>query len=173
MEKRGALALDCDEIYHNLLAENEEMKIHISTHFEGVFVDGEIDRKRLGEIVFNDKGSLQKLNKITHKYVVDEVKERISEYEAKGGRFAAIDAIALIESGAGALCDKIVGIIAPVDKRISRIMERDGISRERAQMRIDAQMPDSFFIENCDEIIENTFDTLEEFENACKILIPE
>ena len=159
LEKQGALALDCDKIYHELLLDNEEMKAEISTCFSGALIDDVIDRKRLGELVFNDKSALQKLNEITHKYVVDEVKRRLADWEKQGGAVAAIDAIALFESGANKLCNITVGIIAPVETRIERIIKRDSITREQAEKRINAQKTDSFFIENCDKILENTCKT--------------
>jgi len=168
LEKQGALALDCDEIYHELLIENDDMKKEIEDHFNGVLIDGVINRKQLGEFVFNDKSALQKLNNITHKYVVDEVKCRLADWEKQGGTIAAIDAIALFESGADKLCNITVGVIAPIKTRIARIIKRDGITREQASIRINAQKPDCFFIENCDEVLENTYNTLEEFEAKCK-----
>ena len=173
LEKQGALALDCDEIYHELLQDNKKMKTEIEAHFNGVLISGVIDRKKLGGLVFNDKSALQKLNDITHKYVVDEVKRRLAEWEKQGGAVAAIDAIALIESGAGKLCNITIGVIAPVETRIKRIIKRDGITDEQAEKRINAQKPDSFYIENCDEILENSYNAPEEFEEKCKTLFKE
>jgi dephospho-CoA kinase len=77
----------------------------------------------------------------------------------QGGKIAAIDAIALIESGASKKCDVVVGIIAPREIRLLRIINRDKITREQAEMRINAQQPDSFFKENCDYILENNYKT--------------
>ena len=168
LEKQGALALDCDEIYHELLANNEAMKAEIEANFNGVLINKTIDRKQLGERVFNDKSALHKLNEITHKYVVDEVKRRLADWEKQGGVNAAIDAIALFESGANKLCNITIGVIAPVETRITRIIKRDGITRDQAEKRINAQKPDNFFIENCDEILENTCNTPEDFEESCK-----
>ena len=159
LEKQGVLALDCDRIYHELLVSNNEMKTEIDANFPGIVTDGTIDRKQLGKLVFNDKAALQKLNEITHKYVVDEVKRRLADWEKQGGENAAIDAIALFESGANELCNITVGIIAPVETRIERIMKRDSITREQAEKRINAQKPDSFYVENCDRILENTYKT--------------
>ena len=167
LERHGALALDCDEIYHELLAEDEVMKAEIGARFGGALKDGEIDRKRLGEVVFADKSALLELNEITHKYVIRDIKKRLAEWEKRGGTVAAIDAIALFESGINKMCDVVVGVIAPAPTRISRIMSRDGIAREQAVMRIKAQKLDDFYIDNCDEILENVYSNLEEFEEVC------
>ncbi|MCL2663267.1 MAG: dephospho-CoA kinase [Oscillospiraceae bacterium] len=163
----GAMVLDCDEVYHELLISNIEMVKEIEANFANVTEDGKINRLKLGEIVWNDADALQKLNAITHKFVNDEIDRRINVFQKQGASIAAIDAIALIESGQGKRCDTIVGITAPQESRIQRIMKRDNISKEIAQARINAQKPESFYKENCDFILENTCDTKEEFEEKC------
>jgi len=164
----GALVLDCDEIYHELLAGNADLKSDLAARFGGVLSDGGIDRKRLGEIVFNDPAALLDLNAITHRYVDAELEMRLNDWRGQGGTIAAIDAIALIESGLREKCDVVVGVTAPVETRISRIMRRDGISRERAEMRVNAQKPDSYYQENSDYMLVGRFETSAEFERECE-----
>ena len=163
----GALTLDCDAIYHEILAENADMKSELGSRFEGVLQNGAIDRKRLGAIVFSDPEALHDLNAITHKYISREIARRIADWESRGGKVAAIDAIALIESGRAEKCDVVVGVTAPKEVRILRIMARDKITREQAEMRINAQKPDSFFIENCDYMLEGIHTTPREFKDKC------
>jgi len=167
LKSLGALALDCDEIYHDLLLNCTEMISEINAKFEDVSTDGKIDRKKLSEVVWNDPISLQELNSITHKYVEQDLKRRIGEFEKLGGTVAAIDAIALIESGQSDNCNFIVGIIAPQEMRIARIVSRDGLTVEQAQKRIDAQQPESFFVDSCDQILENIYDSQAMFEDKC------
>ena len=167
LEKMGVVTFDCDKIYHDLLCDNEVMKSEIEAVFNGVLTDGIIDRKKLGGIVFNDKAALRKLNKITHRYVVSEVTGQLDILASQGNKAAAIDAVALMESGANKICNITIGFIAPRDKRISRIIERDRISFKAAELRIKAQQPDEFYTRNCDMIIDNSFDTIEEFEEYC------
>jgi len=164
----GALVLDCDEIYHELLHSSSGLKAEIGARFPGVLRGGVIDRKALGEIVFGDPSSLADLNAITHKYVTEEVDRPMSEWEARGGNVTAIDAIALIESGRAEKCDVIVGVTAPESLRIQRIMLRDKIAHDMAELRIKAQKPDSFFKQNCDHILKNIYDSAEEFEEMCR-----
>jgi dephospho-CoA kinase len=167
LQSLGALVIDCDRLYHELLEQNTEMIGEIAARFEGAVKDGTIDRKALGVIVFNDAGALAELNRITHKFVSIEVERRLKEWESKGGTLAAVDAIALIESGLGGKCDVIVGVTAPVEIRIKRIMERDGLSEEYAKMRIAAQKPDSFIYDNCDYVLVSDCETVELFEEKC------
>jgi dephospho-CoA kinase len=164
----GALALDCDAIYHELLESDAELKSELETRFNGVLRGDTVDRKRLGEIVFSDPSALLDLNAITHKFIGKELARRIAEWESRGGKVTAVDAIALIESGRAERCDVVVGITAPRELRISRIMARDGITREQAELRINAQKPDSFYKENCDYLLEGVLNAPEEFEESCK-----
>jgi len=169
LKKLGALVIDCDALYHELLAGNEELKSDLETRFSGVLIDGEIDRKKLGGIVFTDPSALLDLNAITHRYTGREVERRLENWKTQGGPVAAIDAIALIESGRSKKCDVVIGVTAPAETRISRIMKRDGITREQAEMRLKAQKPDSYYIENCDYMLEGKYDTSAEFEEVCKV----
>ena len=163
----GAMVLDCDELYHELLISDPEMIKEIEDNFANVTDDGTINRQKLGEIVWNDTEALQKLSTITHKYVSAEIDRRINAFREQGASIVAIDAIALIESGQGKRCNVIVGVTAPQESRILRIMKRDNISKEIAQARINAQKPEGFYNENCDYILENTCDTQEKFEEKC------
>ena len=83
----------------------------------------------------------------------------------------AIDAIALIESGLGETCGAIVGILAPRELRIRRIMAREGISEDYARKRVEAQQGDGFFRTHCDYLLENRADdTPEAFQARAKQL---
>jgi len=167
LQALGAQALDCDEIYHELLLSNAGMKTELNEQFADVSTDGEIDRRKLGEIVWNNPDSLQKLNNITHKYMNCEIDKRISSLLSQGVAVTAIDAIALIESGQNKKCDIVIGVVAPKEKRISRIMQRDNLTKERAIMRINAQQQESFYRENCNHVLVNLYDTASEFEDKC------
>jgi len=178
LQELGALALDCDLIYHELLSGCTEMTEEIESTFKGVSTNGKIDRLKLAEIVWSDPASLLELNKITHKYVDDEIKRRIESFKEQGGKVTALDAIALIESGQSDNCDIVVGVIAPQEMRIKRIIDRDGLTPEQAQKRVNAQKPESFYRDNCDYILENIYETQAAFEDKCieffnKILLNE
>jgi len=168
LQSFGAMPLDCDEVYHEMLINNTDMRSEIEARFEGVTKDGTVDRHKLGEIVWNDPKSLSDLGKITHRFISSELEWRIISFKAQGGKLVAIDAIALIESRQSDKCDVVVGVIAPEEKRLSRIMSRDDLTKEQALKRINAQQPESFYRENCDYILENVYDTQVEFEEKCK-----
>jgi dephospho-CoA kinase len=160
--ENGGLVLDCDAIYHRLLATDRSLLDAIEARFPGTVENGTLLRKKLGAIVFSDKNALLDLNNITHSAIRAEV---LRQLETKP-RLAAIDAIALFESGLAELCDVTVAITAPVEDRIQRLLERDGISYEHAALRIRAQKPESYFREKCDHVLENN-GTQEEFQQKC------
>ncbi len=161
LEKRGALIIDCDALYHELLESDEPMIAELKANFPGAVVDGVLDRKALGRIVFSDSDALLKLNAITHRYVDMALTERLRQHAMAGGSLAAIDAIELISSGVSKKCTATIAVTADRALRIQRIMARDGISREYAELRVDAQKPDSYFAENCDYVIKNNSDHVE------------
>ena len=168
LRDRGALVIDCDEVYHRLLGSSESMLGEIRVRFpESFSEDGIFDRKALGRIVFQDEAAIRDLNRITHKYVDDEVDRLLEDWRSRGGTLAAIDAIALIESGIAARCDTLVAVTAPEEVRARRIAAREGISMDYALLRIRAQKPESFFAENCDHLLVNDCGTQAEFERRC------
>lgn len=149
--EKGGLILDCDAIYHRLLAEDISLLRSIEERFPGVVENGALQRKKLGNIVFSDKKALQNLNKITHSAVKAEV---LSLLEA-APRLAAIDAIGLFEGELASLCHVTVAVTAPTEDRVRRLMARDGISEEYARKRIAAQRSNEEFSALCSHTLEN------------------
>ena len=149
LQERGALVIDCDKAYHELLQTSGELLSRLREHFPGAFASGELDRKALGRIVFSDAAALKELNTVTHGFVQQEIQRRLRQHAMAGGRLAAIDAVELISSGAADLCDVTVAVLAPEKQRAERIMARDGISHADAMRRIRAQKSDDYYRENC------------------------
>ena len=158
----GGLVLDCDEIYHRLLREDEELLRAIGARFPGTVSEGTLQRKKLGQLVFSDPQALEDLNRITHAAVKQEVLRLLEEKP----KLAAIDAIALFEGGLGELCDVTVAVTAPREDRIKRLMAREGIPREYAEKRLDAQHSSEWFRERCDYVLENSGNLID-FQAKC------
>ena len=153
----GAWIIDADEVYHRLLEESAPLREALTARF-GTIQDerGKIDRKRLGNVVFGDPAALADLNAVTQCFVGAEVDRQLAEAQAQGRSAAAIDAIRLIESGLGERCDAVVGVIAPAELRVRRIMAREGIPEDYARKRVEAQQGEDFFRAHCDHLLENT-----------------
>jgi len=162
IEEKGGLVLDCDAIYHQLLASDKDLLAAIEARFPGTVEDGQLQRKKLGAIVFSDENALLDLNKITHTAIKAEVLRRL---ETKS-RLTAIDAIALFEAGLAELCDITVAVTAPEEDRVRRLMARDQIPEDYARSRIAAQHPESWFRQHCDCILENN-GTQMQFHKKC------
>jgi dephospho-CoA kinase len=160
--KKGGLILDCDAIYHELLVSDREMLSAIDVRFPGVVEDGQLNRKKLGSIVFAEEQALLDLNAITHAAVKKEVLRRLESQP----KLAAIDAIGLFEGKLAPLCHVTVAVTAPLEDRVARLMARDGISEDYARARIAAQHEDAWFREKCDHILENN-GTLDAFATKC------
>jgi dephospho-CoA kinase len=160
--EKGGLILDCDAIYHQLLTRDDSLLNAICQRFPGTVEDGQLQRKKLGSIVFADKTALEDLNKITHGAVKAEVLRQLETRPS----LAAIDAIALFEGGLAQLCDTTVAVTAPVEIRVQRLMQRDNISEDYARSRIAAQHEESWFRDRCDCILEN-IGTQVQFREKC------
>ena len=149
--EKGGLILDCDAIYHQLLATDASLLKAIGSRFPGTVENGQLQRKKLGSIVFSDEKALLDLNRITHSAIKAEVMRQLECQP----NLAAIDAIGLFEGGLAELCHVTVAVTAPAEVRVQRLMKRDNISEEYARSRIAAQHDESWFRERCDQILEN------------------
>lgn len=167
LKELGATVIDCDALYHELLETNAALVAALAARFPEAYRDGGIDRRALAARVFSDPGALAELNAISHRFVRAEVTRRLRAWAMDGGRLAAVDAIELIEGGLGELCDPVLGVLAPREERIARIMRRDGISRERAAARVGAQKSDEYFKEKSDHILYNDGDE-DQFSDTCR-----
>ena len=151
----GGLVIDCDEVYHRLGATSVDLREKLTARFGDVYDDGVLNTKKIGQVVFYDPQALLELNAITHGAVAEETARLLREYAMEGGRLAAVDAIALIESGMAEKYRPLVGILAPVEERVRRIMARDNIDEDYARHRIASQKSDGFYREHCDYILVN------------------
>lgn len=162
-EKLGILVIDADQVAKKILDKGTPAYDEAVAHFgTGILKpSGYINRQKLAEIVFNKKPELKILSKITHKYIWADIVKTIEESD---NNVVAVDAAVLIESGMDTQCDAIIAIVAPIDVRMERIMQRDGITQKEAISRINSQPLNDFYTENADFVIKNSGD----FEKASK-----
>lgn len=163
LARRGAEHIDADRLAHQVMAQNTPARQQIVEAFgrETLGADGEIDRKRLGEIVFSSEPDLARLEQIVHPAVIARTEERIARTDAD---VVVVEAIKLIESGMVLrLCDTLWVVTAPRETQIERLMITRGLSRDEATLRIDAQPPQSDKVARADVVIDNS-GTLEETE---------
>jgi tRNA threonylcarbamoyl adenosine modification protein (Sua5/YciO/YrdC/YwlC family)/dephospho-CoA kinase len=163
----GGLVIDCDEVYHELLESDAELLGKLASEFPDAFEDGKLLRRKLGGIVFRDAQQLATLNSITHGFVKREVSRKIREFDASGGSLVAVEAIELVSSGISDQCDYLIAVTAPRETRVLRIMQRENLTREQAELRIAAQRPDEYYTAGSDMVLTGSFGSPEEFEEYC------
>ena len=155
---RGAYVADCDKTYRDLLYKNSPLIKEIKKAFPSVIKRGLLDRTALSAIVFSDKEKLALLNRITHRAILEDVRAQLKRAYKDGYKFAVVDASQLFEAGFDRECTAVIGVCADEDVRIKRIIQRDGISGEKARARLSSQHNEDFFRVYCDRIIENNGD---------------
>lgn len=172
LRKHGIPVIDADELYHSLLIPPSDCLDAIRQAFgESIFFsDGSLDRKALSKIVFGNNEKLMLLNETVLGFVLKKAREIISGLEDQGLECVAFDAPTLIESGFNTECTCVISILSPTELRKSRIIMRDGISADAADSRINAQKPDSFYIDHSDFILNND-SSEKEFTKKCDSLI--
>ena len=158
-EALGAGAVDADAVYRTLCAESRPMLDALDAAFGVVLTpEGALDRPKLANIVFSDPEKLKQLNEITFPYIRAASEARFMELARSGHTIILYDAPTLYQTGADALCGDVIGVIASRETRIARIISRDGLSREAAAARIDAQPDADFYRRRCRFVIENDGD---------------
>ena len=154
------LPINTDEIYRTLTSSLTPCLIELANEFGEEIITDELtlDRARLSEIVFSDNDKHKRLNSISHKHVLMSVREMINSAAALGLLGVIVDAPMLFESGFDKECDFVVAVTAPVDIRVKRIRERDGITETKALLRIKHQIPDDELVKKADFTIDNSSD---------------
>ena len=155
--RHGIPVINADRVYHELITPPSSCLEELKEVFgKGILSpDGSLDRRTLGGIVFNDPAARERLNTITHRYVMEEVKTRMERLRREGVPVVVFDAPQLFEAGAHKGCTAVISVLADRQLRLERIMARDGISPEAAMRRILAQKSDDFFKAHSDFVIEN------------------
>ncbi len=136
--------IDADRIGHEMLRSSSPASVEILRQFgKGILDDsGEIDRSRLGRIVFGDPQKLQQLNAIVHPRIIARVEDLAAQYHADDpGAVILVDAALIFEAGIGGRFDKVVVAWCRPEQQIERLMAKSGLTREEAERRIAAQMP--------------------------------
>lgn len=150
--------IDCDKVARQVVQRGERCLLDLAVEFSSAIIDkdGELNRKKLASIVFNNKRKLKRLEKIMYPYILSRMDELLSQREEEGCRAVFLDAPTLYQSGADSLCQQVVAVLAPIEDRLRRIMKRDHLTEEEAKARMANQPGDDFFLGKADHIIYNT-----------------
>lgn len=140
----GCRVLDADDTAREVVAPGTPGLAAVGEAFgDGVLLkDGSLDRQKLGAIVFADSQKRELLNSILHPYIIGQQDLVLRAWESENPNgIAVVDAALMIESGGYKRFDKLIVVHCRPEVQLERVMSRDGLSREEAQRRIEAQMP--------------------------------
>jgi dephospho-CoA kinase len=174
LKDAGIPVIDLDKVGHEVLRKRHEAFEPVVSAFGDAILgdDGEIDRKKLGVIVFADEAARAKLNAIVHPKIRDEEARRVSAMVESGVDAVATEAALLIETGQRDRFDFFVVVGCAPEIQIERIVKRDRSTREQAQARIDAQLSFAEKKKRADWVID-TSGSIEETLTAADQLVEE
>ena len=156
----GAIIIDADKVGHEASQRNTEVWQDVVAAFGRQIIapNGEVDRKKLGEIVFNQPELLSRLNQIMHPRMYDMAKAWIEEYRRQGVDVVVLEAALLIEAGWTSLVDEVWVTVASEATVFKRLKEQRGLKKEETLARIRSQLSSAERIKHADVVISNDGD---------------
>ena len=160
LQSLGASVISADEVGHEAYAPDSESWREVVDTFgkEILQPSGEIDRQKLGAIVFSDPQQLEKLNAIMHPRMARMVADRIQVLRDQGASTVVVEAALLFEAGWDSLVDEVWTTDSSVESVVERLQARNGMDEKEARRRIDSQMDPAERIERSDLVVDNSSD---------------
>jgi len=156
MADLGAVVVDLDKVGHEVLRSGGLVYKRVIREFgEGILdAKGEIDRARLGELVFRDPAALARLNEITHPAIDKVIEQNIEDYRSKGVKVLVFEAAAVLEAGKAAQFDELWVTTAPETTVLERLSRRSGYSEAESRARLRSQMTGAERVKHADVVID-------------------
>jgi dephospho-CoA kinase len=149
----GIPVFNADETAKMMMQSNPEMKAKLIEQFGSSIYDASgLQKEKLAAIVFNDSFQLQLLNAIVHPMTIQAAKDWAAKQNSP---YVIKEAALIFESGAADGLFKVIGVTAPLSLRIHRVMQRDGVSKEQVEARMQHQISDTIKMRLCDYVIQN------------------
>lgn len=163
LRERGIAVIDADLLAREIVKKGQECLNDLKNVFgnQVLTIDGELDRKKLGQIVFSDDSKLELLNSVTHPHIRRRMKAQMNELESKNNKVIVLDVPLLFEAKMEDLVDIVLVVFAKEEIQIKRIMERDNCTQEEAMRIIKTQISQQDKISKSDYTIDNS-GTIEE-----------
>lgn len=160
LQSLGAAVISADEVGHEAYVPDSESWRDVVDTFgkEILQPSGEIDRQKLGAIVFSDPQQLEKLNAIMHPRMARMVADRIQVLRDQGASTVVVEAALLFEAGWDSLVDEVWTTDSSVESVVERLQARNGMDEKEARRRIDSQMDPAERIERSDLVVDNSSD---------------
>ncbi|KAI8321226.1 dephospho-CoA kinase [Martensiomyces pterosporus] len=167
--------IDADVVAHQVMEPGEVSYNLIVKHFGKEILQQDspaIDRAKLGGIIFNDPEKRQLLNRCTHPYVRRRIIYMLLSYYVRGYPMCVLDVPLLYESGLDRICGRVAVVACSEERQISRLMDRNGFSKQEAEARISSQMPLKEKVRRATRVIDNN-GSVEETHQQVSALIGE
>jgi dephospho-CoA kinase len=134
---RGAAALDSDQLVHEIYADTVFAQ-SVQALFEAPVLDqsGHVDRVKLAELAFHDKGNLSALEALVFPAVARLREKKIEDLASQGQKVVVIEAVKLLESGQGSICDAIWCVVCDPEVQLSRLIRDRGLDEDAARARL-------------------------------------
>jgi len=167
----GATVIDADRIGHEAYkAHSPAWQEVVDAFGERILSStGEIDRRQLGGIVFNDSVALAKLNSIMHPKMAEIIKERIRQLQDQGVEMVVVEAALLVEAGWDSMVDEIWVTYSTEEMVVERLRQRNNLSEEEIQGRLRSQMPYDKRAQHAQVVVDNSGD-MDELEESVRSL---
>ena len=172
LAQNGALIIDADLIARQVVAKRSSGLKQIVAKFgeEILTASGELDRKKLGKLVFSNKELLKALTDITGPLIRAEILREIEAAKKAQVKLVVLDIPLLFETGYQTLCDKVMVVTIQSKLQLERVMKRDNLSAVEARKRIANQLPASKRNELADVLIDNSKSVAETYQQVLKWL---
>jgi dephospho-CoA kinase len=165
LEELGAVVIDADSLWHEALEADAGLRRKIVTAFgKGIFSsEQEIDRKKLGEIVFANPEALARLNNIMQPWMYETVKAQLEDYRRRGVKVVVLELPLLVEvplsmkPGQPTLSDEVDEVwvtVAPESTVLKRLKDKTGLSEAHSKARIRSQLPSKERLKHADVVID-------------------
>ncbi|MCI0893327.1 MAG: dephospho-CoA kinase [Chloroflexi bacterium] len=156
----GAEIIDADQVGHEAYTPNSESWQEVVKTFgeEILQPGGEIDRRKLGSLVFSDPEELAKLNGIMHPRMARMVSDKLEAFRGEGVEVVVVEAALLFEAGWDSLVDEVWATDSAVDTVVQRLRDRNGMTEEEVLKRIGSQMDREERLERADLVVDNSGD---------------
>lgn len=157
LRENGCMIINSDKIAREVTQKGSSCLVELQNEFgaEIICADGTLNRRKLGEIAFSSRELTDKLNAVTHPYILKRIESMISKYKSCGAEIIILDAPQLFEAKADKYCDCIAAVIADKSTAQSRIVKRDNIDEKSAENRLSRAHDEHYFTERADYIINN------------------
>lgn len=173
-ENYNSVVIDADSVARTLSSnpETEYFRKMVELFGEDILnEDGSLKRKEIAVIIYNDPIKREELNKLTFKYVAEDICNQVLELKDSDKEFVVIDVPLLYEAKMENICDKVIAVVAEDREKIFRICNRDNISEEMARKRLDIQNNNEFFISKADFVIYNNGMSMDDLKKSLEEIV--